>query len=195
MLTKIVRNALNRRAEMVSAYYSICPRLASYEYNIDVKSVVAEKGRNMLNLNLGGYVHSVVLDELAKKGCEIEKLIPLDDYGCPRRTFRADAVCGSTVVEMKTASTDKYRVYWEWQLKAYMALLGLKKGKLIVIWMPTTSVSEYDVVIDDNEAEEIKDRVRRMCAALDKRWEDVEPVRGEWCALCPVKQCVNGKLV
>ncbi|MBP1449862.1 MAG: Dna2/Cas4 domain-containing protein [Thermoproteus sp.] len=196
MLAEIVKGALNRRTEAVSAYYSICPRLAAYEHNIAVRDVIVEKGKNMLNLNLGGYVHGVILDQLAKSGCQIEKPIPLDDYGCHGHKFKADAICGDTVVEMKTASTDKYRVFWEWQLKAYMALTGLRKGKLIVIWMPTASVSEYLITIDEEEAEAIKERIRTMCKSLDKKWEDVEPVRGEWCSLCPVRnQCLNGKLM
>jgi CRISPR/Cas system-associated exonuclease Cas4 (RecB family) len=138
----------------------------------------------------GREVHDAVLYQLRDQGCEVEKAVEVDSE-CGRRRFRADAVCNDLVVELKRRYNASLAPLYLWQLKAYMSLLGLRRGVIVSLM---DGFMKY-VVIDEREVEAIK---QQLVESLNAMCKEKEPSRkiGQWCRWCRFnKMCLNSRLV
>jgi CRISPR/Cas system-associated exonuclease Cas4 (RecB family) len=121
---------------------------------------------------------------------KIEKAVEVDSE-CGRRRFRADAVCSDLVVEIKRRYNASLAPLYLWQLKAYMALLGIYKGAVVSL---VDGYVKY-VVVDEKEAEEVR---RQLVESLNSVCKDEKPNRrvGKWCRWCKYsKECLNSRLI
>ena len=164
----------------------ICPLRGWLAFREPVKSLI-EVNEYMV---AGREAHELVLYQLREQGCEIEKPIEVDSE-CGRRRFRADAVCGDLVVELKRRYNAFLAPLYLWQIKVYMALLGLRRGAVVSL---VDGFVKY-LTIDEKEAEEVKGRLMESLNAVCK---DERPSRrvGKWCQWCRYsKICLNSRLV
>jgi CRISPR/Cas system-associated exonuclease Cas4 (RecB family) len=177
---------LDRPVGRVGVVDLICPLRGWLAYREPVKA--------MLDVNeyaiVGMEVHNVVLNQLREQGCEVEVPIEVESE-CGKRRIRADAVCGDLVVELKRKYTASVAPLYLWQLKVYMALLGLRRGAVVSL---LDGYIRY-VTIDDKEAEEVK---RMFMEHLNAVCKDERPNKriGPWCRWCKFsKQCLNSQLI
>ena len=164
----------------------ICPLRAWLAYREPVKSLV-EVNEYMIS---GREVHDAVLYQLREQGCEVEKPVEVDSE-CGRRRFRADAVCGDLVVELKRRYSASLVPLYLWQLKAYMALLGIYRGAIVSL---SDGYVKY-VTISEKEAEEVK---QQLMESLNAMCKDEKPSKrvGKWCQWCKFsKMCLNSRLI
>ena len=139
---------------------------------------------------VGAEVHDVVLHQLREQGCEIEKPVEVDSE-CGRRRFRADAVCGDVVVELKRRYNASLASLYTWQLKVYMSLLGIYRGVIVSL---LDGYVKY-MTITEKEAEEVK---RQFMESLNAVCKEERPQRraGDWCRWCKYnKMCLNSRLI
>jgi len=164
----------------------ICPLRGWLAFREPVKSLI-EVNEYMV---AGREAHDAVLYQLRDQGCEVEKVVEVDSE-CGRRRFRADAVCGDLVVELKRKYNASLAPLYLWQIKAYMALLDLRRGVIVSLM---DGFMKY-VVIDEKEAEAIK---QQLMESLNAVCRDERPSKrvGKWCQWCKYsKQCLNSRLV
>jgi len=166
----------------------LCPRRAVWESKMTVREFVNDIDRAKAMI-IGGITHSALHFKL-----QCEKEVPIEVQCCDRVfKFRADAVCEINgekyVVEVKLTfrNADGWAI---WQLTAYMAFLGIKKGLLIGV--------RDNVVLKVELTEEDMERTRRWFLENLEAWylgRDV-PKRGKHCDMCAFKlQCMNQRLV
>jgi CRISPR/Cas system-associated exonuclease Cas4 (RecB family) len=177
---------LDKKVGRVSVVDLICPLKGWLSFREPVKALV-DVNEYMV---AGREVHDVVLHQLREQGCEVEKAVEVDSE-CGRRRFRADAVCGDLVVEIKRRYNASLAPLYLWQLKAYMALLGLRRGAVVSL---VDGYVKY-VVVDEKEAEEVR---RQLVENLNSVCKDEKPNRrvGKWCRWCKYsKECLNSRLI
>jgi len=177
---------LERPINRVGVADLICPLKGWLSFREPVKALT-EVNEYML---AGREAHDAVLYQLREQGCEVEKPIEVES-ACGRRRFRADAVCGDLVVELKRRYNASLAPIYLWQLKAYMALLGLRRGVVVSLM---DGFMKY-VTIDERETEEVK---RQLMESLNAVCRDERPERrtGKWCQWCKFsKECLNSKLL
>jgi len=177
---------LERPINRVSINDLICPLRGWLSFREPVKSLT-EVNEYMI---AGKEAHDVVLYQLRDQGCEVERPIEVESE-CGRRRFRADAVCGDLVVELKRRYNASLAPIYLWQLKVYMALLGLRRGVIVSL---VDGYIKY-VTIDEREAEEVK---RQLLESLNVVCRDEKPGRrvGKWCQWCKYRgECLNSKLL
>jgi CRISPR/Cas system-associated exonuclease Cas4 (RecB family) len=120
----------------------------------------------------------------------VEKPIEVDSE-CGRRRFRADAVCGDLVVELKRRYNASLASLYLWQLKAYMSLLGLRRGVIVSLM---DGFMKY-VAVDEKEAEEVRQQLMESLNAMCKEKEPNKKT-GQWCRWCKFNRtCLNSRLV
>jgi CRISPR/Cas system-associated exonuclease Cas4 (RecB family) len=164
----------------------VCPLRGWLVFREPVKSLI-EVNEYMV---AGREVHDVVLYQLRDQGCEVEKVVEVDSE-CGRRRFRADAVCGDIVVELKRRYNASLAPLYLWQVKVYMSLLGLRRGVVVSL---VDGYVKY-VTLDEKEAEEVK---WRLVESLNAMCKEERPERrvGPWCRWCKYsKTCLNSRLV
>ena len=164
----------------------ICPLKGWLTYREPVR-VLTEINEYMI---AGREAHDAILYQLREQGCEVERPIEVDSE-CGRRRFRADAVCGDLVVELKRRYNASLAPIYLWQLKAYMALLGLRRGVVVSLM---DGFMKY-VTIDEREAEEVR---RQLMEGLNAVCRDEKPDKrvGRWCQWCKYRgECLNSKLL
>jgi len=177
---------LDRPINRVSITDLICPLKGWLSFREPVKSLT-EVNEYMI---AGKEAHDAILYQLREQGCEVEKVVEVESE-CGRRRFRADAVCGDLVVELKRRYNASLAPIYLWQLKTYMALLGLRRGAVVSL---VDGYIKY-VVVDEREAEEVK---RQLMESLNAVCKDERPGRrvGKWCRWCKYsRECLNSKLV
>jgi CRISPR/Cas system-associated exonuclease Cas4 (RecB family) len=177
---------LDKKVGRVGVVDLICPLRGWLAFRESVKALVDVNEYVVA----GREVHDVVLSQLREQGCEVEKAVEVDS-GCGRRRFRADAVCGDLVVEVKRRYNAGLAPLYLWQLKVYMSVLGLRRGVIVSL---IDGYVKY-VVIDEREAEEVR---QRFVEALDAMCRDERPPKrvGKWCRWCKFsKLCLNSQLV
>jgi CRISPR/Cas system-associated exonuclease Cas4 (RecB family) len=138
----------------------------------------------------GREVHDAVLYQLRDQGCEVEKAVEVES-GCGRRRFRADAVCGDLVVELKRKYNASLAPIYLWQVKVYMSLFGIYRGAVVSL---SDGYVKY-VVINEREAEQTKNQ---LVESLNAVCREERPQRrvGKWCQWCKYsRECLNSKLV
>jgi CRISPR/Cas system-associated exonuclease Cas4 (RecB family) len=177
---------LDRKVGRVGVVDLICPLKGWLAYR--------EPVRALLEVNeyvvAGKEVHDAVLYQLRDQGCEVEKAVEVESE-CGKRKFRADAVCNNVVVELKRKYNASLAPLYLWQVKVYMALLGLKRGAIVSL---SDGYVKY-VVIDEKEAEEVR---RQLLESLNAVCKEEKPLKrvGRWCKWCKFsKQCLNNRLV
>jgi CRISPR/Cas system-associated exonuclease Cas4 (RecB family) len=164
----------------------ICPLRGWLAFREPVKSLV-DVNEYMI---AGREAHDAVLSQLREQGCEVERQIEVDSE-CGRRRFRADAVCNDVVVELKRRYNASLAPLYLWQLKAYMVLLGLRRGAIVSL---IDGFIKY-VAIDEKEAEKIRQQLMESLNAVCKE-ERPERRIGPWCQWCKYsKMCLNSKLI
>ena len=164
----------------------ICPLRAWMVYREPVKSLV-EVNEHMI---AGREVHDAVLYQLREQGCETEKLIEVNSE-CGRRRFRADAVCGDLVVELKRRYNASLAPLYLWQVKAYMALLGIYRGVIVSL---SDGYVKY-VTISEKEAEAVRKQLMESLNAVCREEEPGKRV-GQWCRWCKFNRtCLNSRLI
>jgi CRISPR/Cas system-associated exonuclease Cas4 (RecB family) len=177
---------LDRKVGRVGIVDLICPLKGWLMYREPVSSLL-EVNEYMI---AGQEIHSAVLYQLKEQGCEVEFPIEVDSE-CGKRRFRADAVCGGLVVELKRRYNASLAPLYLWQLKAYMALLGLRRGAVVSL---SDGYVKY-VVVDEKEAEEVR---QQLVKSLNSMCKDEKPQKriGIWCRWCKYsKQCLNHRLI
>ena len=187
------RYVLNLEApiERVGVIDLICPRRAWYAYRMPVKVLVERINEFMVQ---GQMVHDVVLNQLKEQGCRVEVPIEVETQ-CGIRKFRADAVCGDLVIELKRSVKPQsvWRLLYLWQLKVYMALTKRRRGALISLEDGRVEYVEYTKA-ESRHLDEVLERfTNNLNAVCDTR----EPGRhvGVWCKYCEFKSsCFNSRL-
>jgi len=177
---------LDKKVGRVGVVDLICPLKGWLTYREPVKSLV-EVNEYMI---AGREVHDAVLYQLRDQGCEVEKPIEVESE-CGRRRFRADAVCGDLVVEFKRKYNASLAPLYLWQVKVYMAFLGLRRGAVVSL---SDGYVKY-VTIDEKEAEEIR---WRLIESLNVMCKEEKPERrvGKWCQWCKYsRECLNSRLI
>jgi CRISPR/Cas system-associated exonuclease Cas4 (RecB family) len=177
---------LEKPVNRVGVVDLICPLRAWLAFREPVKSLV-DVNEYMIS---GREAHDAVLYQLRDQGCEVEKAVDVDSE-CGRRRFRADALCNDIVVELKRRYNASLAPLYLWQLKAYMSLLGLRRGVVVSLM---DGFMKY-VVIDEREAEAIR---QQLVESLNAVCRDERPSKrvGKWCQWCKYsKQCLNSRLV
>ena len=165
----------------------ICPLRAWLAYREPVKSLT-EVNEYMI---AGREAHDAILYQLKEQGCEVERPIEVESSECGRRRFRADAVCGDLVVELKRRYNASLAPIYMWQLKVYMSLLGIHRGAIVSL---ADGYVKY-VVIDEKEVEEVK---RQLMESLNSMCREERPSRrvGGWCRWCKFSRgCLNSRLL
>jgi len=177
---------LDKKVGRVGIIDLVCPLRGWFAYHESIKSII-----NVSDYMIAGReVHDVVLNQLREQGCETEKAVEVSSE-CGRRRFRADAVCGDVVVELKRKYNASLAPLYLWQVKVYMALLGLRRGAVVSL---VDGYVKY-VVIDEKEAEEVR---QRLTESLNVMCRDEKPRRrvGKWCRWCKYsRQCLNSQLL
>jgi CRISPR/Cas system-associated exonuclease Cas4 (RecB family) len=176
---------LDKKVGRVGVVDLICPLKGWLTYREPVKSLM-EVNEYMIS---GKEAHDAVLYQL-RDHCEVEKAVEVDSE-CGRRRFRADAVCGDLVVELKRRYSASLAPLYLWQLKVYMALLGLRRGAVVSL---VDGFVKY-VVLDEKEAEEVK---RQLMESLNAVCKDEKPSKrvGKWCRWCKYNnECLNSRLI
>jgi CRISPR/Cas system-associated exonuclease Cas4 (RecB family) len=177
---------MDKQVNRVGVVDLICPLRGWLAYREPIKSLV-EVNEYMI---AGREAHDAVLYQLRDQGCEVERPVEVDSE-CGRRKFRADAVCGDLVVELKRRYNASLANLYLWQLKVYMALLGIYRGAIVSL---SDGYVKY-VAISEKEAEEVKQQLMEGLNAVCKE-ERPERRVGKWCQWCKFsKQCLNGRLV
>jgi CRISPR/Cas system-associated exonuclease Cas4 (RecB family) len=177
---------LDKRVGRVGVVDLICPLRGWLAFREPVKSLI-EVSEYVV---VGREVHDVVLHQLKEQGCEVEKAVEVESE-CGRRRFRADAVCGDLVVELKRKYNASLASIYLWQVKVYMSLLGIYRGAVV-------SLSDgyvKHVVINEREAEEIR---KQFVESLNAACREERPQRrvGKWCQWCKYsRECLNSKLI
>jgi len=166
----------------------LCPRRAVWETRMSVREFVSDIDRAKAMI-IGGIAHSALTFRY-----DCEKEVPIEVQCCDRVfKFRADGVCiinnEKYVVEVKLTfrNADGWAI---WQLTAYMAFLGIKKGLLVGV--------RDNVVLNVELTEEDMERTRRWFLQNLEDWYHGRGVKrpGKHCDVCPFKlQCMNQKLV
>jgi CRISPR/Cas system-associated exonuclease Cas4 (RecB family) len=177
---------LDKPVNRVGVTDLICPLKAWYSFREPVKSLT-EVNEYMI---AGREAHDSILYQLKDQGCEVEKAIEVESQ-CGRRKFRADAVCGDIVIELKRKYNGSLAPIYLWQIKVYMALLGIHRGAIVSL---TDGYVKY-LTIDEREAEEVK---RQLMESLNSMCKEEKPNRriGKWCQWCKYnKECLNSKLL
>jgi CRISPR/Cas system-associated exonuclease Cas4 (RecB family) len=177
---------LDKQVRRISVVDLICPLRSWYAFREPVKSLT-EVNEYMV---AGQEAHDAILYQLRDQGCEIEKPVEVDSE-CGRRRFRADAVCGDLVVELKRKYNASLAPLYLWQIKVYMSLLGIYRGMIVSL---IDGYMKY-VTISEKEAEEVK---RMFIEHLNAICKEEKPERrtGPWCKWCKFsKQCLNNRLV
>jgi CRISPR/Cas system-associated exonuclease Cas4 (RecB family) len=177
---------LDRKVGRVGVADLICPLKGWLTYREPVRALT-EVNEHMI---AGREAHDAILYQLKEQGCEVEKVVETES-GCGRRRFRADAVCGDLVVELKRRYNASLAPIYLWQLKVYMSLLGIHRGAIVSL---TDGYVKY-VTIDEREAEEVK---RQLMESLNAMCKDERPGRrvGKWCQWCKFsRECLNSRLV
>jgi CRISPR/Cas system-associated exonuclease Cas4 (RecB family) len=177
---------LDRQVGRISVVDLICPLRGWHAFR--------EPVRLLLDVNeyvvSGIEVHDAVLHQLREQGCEVEKPIEVES-ACGRRRFRADAVCNDLVVELKRRYSSSLAPLYTWQLKVYMALLGLRRGVVVSL---LDGYMKY-LTVTEREMEEVK---RQFMENLNAVCREEKPERriGSWCKWCKYsKICLNSRLV
>jgi CRISPR/Cas system-associated exonuclease Cas4 (RecB family) len=177
---------LDRQVGRVGVVDAICPRRAWFAYRESVRALL-DVNEYMI---AGKEVHDVVLNQLREQGCEVEKAIEVDSE-CGKRRFRADAVCGGLIVEIKRKYNASLVPLYLWQLKAYMSLLRIYRGVIVSL---LDGYIKY-VTISGEEAEEVR---RQLMQSLNSMCREEKPERrtGPWCRWCKYnRECLNSKLM
>lgn len=177
---------LDRPVNRISVTDLICPLKAWYSFREPVRSLL-DVNEYMIS---GREAHDAILYQLKDQGCEVEKVIEVESE-CGRRKFRADAVCNDIVIELKRRYNPSLAPIYLWQVKAYMALLGIYRGAIVSL---VDGYVKY-VTIDGREAEEVK---RQLMESLNSMCREEKPRKraGKWCQWCKYsKECMNAKLV
>ena len=177
---------LDKKVGRVGVVDLICPLKGWLAYREPVKALL-DVNEYMV---AGREVHDAVLYQLRDQGCEVEKPIEVESE-CGRRRFRADAVCGDLVVELKRRYNASLASLYLWQVKVYMALLGIYRGVIVSL---SDGYVKY-ITIGEKEAEEVK---RQLMESLNAVCKDEKPERrvGKWCQWCKYsRECLNSRLV
>jgi CRISPR/Cas system-associated exonuclease Cas4 (RecB family) len=177
---------LDKQVNRVGVMDLICPLRGWLAYREPVKALI-EVNEYMV---AGREAHDVILYQLRDQGCEVERSIEVDSE-CGRRRFRADAVCDGLVVELKRRYSASLAPLYLWQVKTYMAFLGIYRGAVVSL---SDGYIKY-VVINEKEAEEIKQQLIR---SLNSMCKEEKPDRrvGKWCRWCKFsRECLNSRLV
>ena len=135
--------------------------------------------------NIGYELHSIV----KLKNCEKE--VPIEFEG---KRFRADAVCqderGKYVVEVKSTLNRGLIDMYRFQLRAYMALLGIPRG--VLIGLMDNRVEWH--VMGEREMEEVREDLRKRIREVENNIG--EKNIGEHCRYCIFyRDCLNRKLI
>jgi len=166
----------------------LCPRRAVWESRMSVREFVSDVDRAKAMI-IGGITHSALNFKLQ---CEKEVSVEVECCGKTFR-FRADGVCEingeKRVVEVKLTfrNADGWAI---WQLTAYMAFLGIKKGLIVGI--------RDNVVLKVELTEEDMERTRRWFLQNLEDWYHGRDVKrpGKHCDVCPFKsRCFNQALL
>jgi CRISPR/Cas system-associated exonuclease Cas4 (RecB family) len=177
---------LSKQVGRVGVVDLICPLKGWMTYREPVKALV-DVNEYMI---FGREAHDAVLYQLRDQGCEVEKAVEVESE-CGRRRFRADAVCGDLVVELKRRYNASLAPIYLWQLKVYMSLLGIYRGAVVSL---SDGYIKY-VVIDEKEAEKVK---KQLIESLNAMCREEKPERrvGKWCQWCKYsRECLNSKLL
>jgi CRISPR/Cas system-associated exonuclease Cas4 (RecB family) len=177
---------LDKKVGRVGVIDLICPLRGWLSFREPVKALV-DVNEYMV---AGREVHDAVLYQLREQGCEVEKAVEVDSE-CGRRRFRADAVCSNLVVEVKRRYSASLAPLYLWQVKVYMALLGIYRGAVVSL---SDGYMKY-VTIDEKEAAEIK---RKLVESLNVVCKEERPEKrvGKWCQWCKYsKECLNSRLI
>jgi len=177
---------LDKKVGRVGVTDLICPLRGWLAFREPVKSLI-EVNEYVV---AGREAHDAVLYQLRDQGCEVEKAVEVDSE-CGRRRFRADAVCGDLVVELKRKYSASLAPLYLWQIKAYMALLGIYRGVIVSL---SDGYMKY-VTISEKEAEAVK---QQLVESLNAVCKDERPSKrvGKWCQWCKYsKMCLNSRLV
>ena len=177
---------LDKKVGRVGVTDLICPLRGWLAFREPVKSLI-EVNEYVV---AGREAHDAVLYQLRDQGCEVEKVVEVDSE-CGRRRFRADAVCGDLVVELKRKYSASLAPLYLWQIKAYMALLGIYRGVIVSL---SDGYMKY-VTISEKEAEAVK---QQLVESLNAVCKDERPSKrvGKWCQWCKYsKMCLNSRLV
>jgi CRISPR/Cas system-associated exonuclease Cas4 (RecB family) len=164
----------------------ICPLRGWLAFREPVKSLI-EVNEYMV---AGREAHDAVLYQLRDQGCEVEKAVEVDSE-CGRRRFRADAVCGDLVIELKRRYNASLASIYLWQLKVYMSLLNIYRGVVVSL---SDGYVKY-VTISEKEAGEVR---QQLMESLNAMCKDEKPSKrvGKWCQWCKFsKMCLNSRLV
>ena len=168
----------------------ICPLRAWFAYNESIKELVRSTDELVI---MGVEIHSIVLSQLKEQGCDVE--VPVEvEVECNGqkyvRRFRADAVCGDKVIEVKRKYTKELAPLYIWQVKVYMALLGINKGAIISLL--DGYVKEIEASEDELMAvkENFVNNIRKVLCG------DVSRNIGKWCRYCKYRNiCLNDRLI
>ena len=168
----------------------ICPLRAWFAYNESIKELVKNADELVI---MGIETHSIVLSQLREQGCRVE--VPIDvEVECNGqrhvRRFRVDAVCDDKIIEIKKKYTKELAPLYIWQVKVYMALLGINKGAIISL------LDGYvkEIEVDKDELKVVKERlienIRKVLCG------DVNRHIGKWCRYCKYRNiCLNDRLI
>jgi len=168
----------------------ICPKRAWFLFNEPIRELVKNTDELVV---MGVETHSLVLSQLKEQGCNVE--VPVEvEVECNGkrhvRRFRVDAVCNGQVVEIKRRYTKELAPMYIWQVKAYMALLGVSRGAIVSLSDGYVKVVEAS----DDELRAVKERLvenirRALCG-------DAVRHVGSWCRYCRYRtECLNEKLM
>jgi len=169
----------------------ICPKRAWHVFNEPVKEFVNSVDELMVS---GVETHNLVLSQLREQGCSVE--VPVEvEVECNGqkyvRRFRVDAICDGKVIEIKRKYTKELAPLYIWQVKVYMALLGINKGAIISLL--DGYVKEIEASMDElkNVKERLLSNMRKvLCGG------DVSRHVGKWCRYCRYKDmCLNERLM
>lgn len=136
---------------------------------------------------LGAEVHSVLQ---FGEGCRKEVKVQ-----CCDMTFRIDAVCNNTVIEVKMSLNERYRNWYLWTLRKYMCMWavmnGLEEVRGVLIGILDQRQVEMYMKKEDIEKEcrELEEIIRKFREGI--REKNV----GSHCTVCIFKnQCLNKTL-
>jgi len=169
----------------------ICPKRAWYLYNEPVRELVRSTDELVI---VGVETHGLVLSQLREQGCRVE--VPIDvEVECDGqrhvRRFRVDAVCDDKIIEIKKKYTKELAPLYIWQVKVYMALLGVHRGAIVSL------LDGYvkEIEAGEDELKVVKERLienirKVLCGG------DVSRHVGKWCRYCRYKDtCLNERLM
>jgi len=177
---------LDKKVGRVGVVDLICPLKGWLAFREPVKALVDVNEYVVA----GKEVHDAVLYQLRDQGCEVEKPIEVDSE-CGRRRFRADAVCGDLVVELKRRYNASLASIYLWQIRVYMSFLGIYRGAVVSL---SDGYVKY-ITLSEKEAEEVR---RQLVQSLNLMCREERPPKrvGKWCQWCKYsRECLNSKLV